>query len=302
MVKILNYISNGRGAGLRWFSFYTLTVCLLCVVFVGKIFTNILMNEPIVQDFIGRMPTLKIQNGQLVEPADTFEVISIANGLPYSITINTTNNIPVHLNMDGGFYLTKETAYVKQNAVSDPIAMSFADMDDVVIDKAYLDNLIGRFANVWAMFIGLGLFALLWICFGLQVFILKMLFVIFSRPIPMAVCGRASMLVWVVLFTLNVFLVSFGMVFNMTALFIVALVVAFMMILKAPKTSDTIQPQKMFFDGIKNEQPMSDAADFMMTDIVKTAEAIKKSDAKTNKKVKKTSVTQKGVQKKDKNR
>ncbi len=294
MVKILNYISNGRGAGLKWFSFYTLTVCLLCVIFIGKIFTNILMNEPIVQDFIGRMPTLKIEKGQLIEPADTFEVISIADGLPYSITINTTNDIPVHLNMDGGFYLTKDTAYVKQDAVSDPIAMSFADVDDVVVDTAYLNNLIGRFAGVWAMFIGLGLFALLWICFGLQVFILKMLFVIFSRPTSAAVCARASMLTWVVLFTLNAFLVSFGVIFNITALFIIALAITFMMILKASKTP-MIQTQKMFFDGIKTEQSMSNTADFMTVDIAQMAEDIKQNSSEETKK-------KKGVKKKDSNR
>lgn len=253
MNKILNYISNGRGAGLKWFSFYTLTVCILCVVFIGNIFTKILMTEPIVQDFINKLPVMKIENGQLVEPADTFEVIPVADGLPYTITINTTNNIPVHLNMDGGFYLTKETVYVKQDAVADPIAMSFADIGDMVIDKPYLDSLIKRFASVWAMLIGLALFAMLWICLGLQVFILKILFFIFSRSVSVSICSRASMLMWIVLFTANAFLLSFGISLNMTVLFLGAVIATFLVISKAMKMPKSETKPKMFFDDIKKD-------------------------------------------------
>ncbi|MBR4927253.1 MAG: hypothetical protein IKY98_02890 [Alphaproteobacteria bacterium] len=300
MIKILNYISNGRGAGLRWFLLYTMTICLLSVVLIGKIFTNILIKEPVLQEFIGRMPTLKIENGQLVEPADTFEVISIAKGLPYSVTINTTDNIPVHLNMDGGFYLTKETAYVKQDAVSDPIAMSFADVDDVVIDKAYLDNLVKRFATIWALFIGLGIFGLLWICFGLQIFILKMLFLIFSRSVSAAICARAGMLTWATLFTVNIFFISLGVVLNVTVLFIGSVAIAFALILKALKTPIAPKTSKMFFDGITPDRSVSDKVDFLTTDISAMAEDIKKqSKGEPQKTKRKTSNTSKKTPKKD---
>lgn len=117
MEKILNYIKNGRGIGLK----YILVLSLVVIAFV-LFYLKIFGEEPFVdtaQEISDQFLPIRIENGKIVEPANTVKTYSVnlgknRNGSKQSLNfiLNTKiDNINIRTQKEG-FYFTREAVYI----------------------------------------------------------------------------------------------------------------------------------------------------------------------------------------------
>lgn len=118
MSKILNYIANGRGLGVKYLLIFSLISAIafgLLVRFGGTDFI------PYAQSVADQLLPIKVTNGQVVEPVDTVRTASLNFGgvsKPLPFVIDTTTNTLDTENLRDGVYLTRGFLYtVSRNQV-----------------------------------------------------------------------------------------------------------------------------------------------------------------------------------------
>lgn len=148
MNKIINYITNGSGLGVK----YLLVFSLLMSVFVG-IFIRISGGEmiPYAQSVADQLLPVKIENGIVVEPNNTVKTAYMRLGnrenLVFPFTINTTTDTldPAHLRP--GMYLTRTTLY----AVNQYDTRIIKIQDNAYLPKADYSDVFKSLLN-WVAF------------------------------------------------------------------------------------------------------------------------------------------------------
>lgn len=112
MKKIINYIINGTGFGLR----YLFTFSVIAALIFGFICKD--LSKPLIsyaQETADQLLPLKIENGKVVEPLNTIRKASLkfADGIEfqYPITINTTVDSLNPASLPDGTYLTRTALY-----------------------------------------------------------------------------------------------------------------------------------------------------------------------------------------------
>ena len=91
MKKIINYIAGGQGLGIK---FTALLALLLSIVFGATV--KVMGNDavPYAQQIADQMLPIKVVNGQIVEPADTYKVVHLRfneDSDPYPIPVSYTH-------------------------------------------------------------------------------------------------------------------------------------------------------------------------------------------------------------------
>ena len=138
MNKIVNYITNGSGLGVKYLLIFSLVMSLFAGIFIRISGAEMI---PYAQSVADQLLPIKIENGIVVEPFDTVKTAYLRIGdeetMVFPFTINTTTDAldPSHLRP--GLYLTRTTLYaVNQNdtriiKVQDNAYLPKADYTDV---------------------------------------------------------------------------------------------------------------------------------------------------------------------------
>ena len=90
MKKIINYIAGGQGLGIK---FTALLALLLSIVFGATVKVMGSDAVPYAQQIADQMLPIKVVNGQIVEPADTYKVVHLRfneDSDPYPCLLYTT--------------------------------------------------------------------------------------------------------------------------------------------------------------------------------------------------------------------
>lgn len=120
MKKILNYIAAGQGLGIRFLLIFSAIVALVYAVYVRTAGTEFI---PYAQDIADQMLPIKVENGIVVEPANTVKKAQLRvdenmSPLELPLIINTTVDTLDTANLTSGVYLTRTTFYtVNKNEV-----------------------------------------------------------------------------------------------------------------------------------------------------------------------------------------
>ena len=119
MKNICNWILNGKGRGKRY-------LLLLAIIFSAMssfiiyFSWNAYLNTPQIKEIINSLPDLKLKDGVLIEPSDTYQNITwtMTNGSDnalndYHIIIDTQNENNDFKNMPkNGIYLSRKKIYI----------------------------------------------------------------------------------------------------------------------------------------------------------------------------------------------
>lgn len=118
MTKILDYIAKGQGLGVKILLIFSLVVALIFGIYVKTEGQDLI---PYAQQVADQMLPLKIENGVVVEPADTVRTASIrfddseqTFALPF--VINTTTDTLNTASLAEGIYLTRSNLYSVQGS------------------------------------------------------------------------------------------------------------------------------------------------------------------------------------------
>ena len=113
MKKIINYIAGGQGLGIK---FTALLALLLSIVFGATVKVMGSDAVPYAQQIADQMLPIKVVNGQIVEPADTYKVVHLrfnedSDPYPIPLVLDTTSDV-LDINMlDPGIYVTRSNIY-----------------------------------------------------------------------------------------------------------------------------------------------------------------------------------------------
>lgn len=164
MNTICNWILNGNGRGKRYLLLLSVIFAMMtsCVVYFSW---NNFLKTPQTLQMLRSLPDLKLQNGELTAPADTYKNINwtIADAKGSSLTdfhfiIDTKNNdintneIPANT-----LYLTKGKAYITNN--NNLTIKTLKNLPDFEIKQGQMENILqkGNFRFSLALFFTLSL-------------------------------------------------------------------------------------------------------------------------------------------------
>ena len=122
MKKIINYIAGGQGLGIK---FIALLALLLSIVFGATVKVMGSDAVPYAQQIADQMLPIKVVNGQIVEPADTYKVVHLrfnedSDPYPIPLVLDTTSDV-LDINMlDPGIMLPAAIFILPKNMKSVP--------------------------------------------------------------------------------------------------------------------------------------------------------------------------------------
>lgn len=110
MNNILNYIKSGQGIGAK----YLLIYALLFTIIIGVSFKSLgNMAVPSLQNAADQLLPIKIENGVIVEPANTVKSINLGiKGAVFPFILDTTVDSIDTSRLKDGIYITRKAVYV----------------------------------------------------------------------------------------------------------------------------------------------------------------------------------------------
>lgn len=114
MKKIINYIVNGQGLGVKYLAVLALVLGLVFGVFI-KVYGQ--DGVPYAQQISDQLLPIEVVDGQIVNPEDTYKVVHLqfgeeANPYPIPLVLDTTSDDLDLNSLDPGAYITRSNIYV----------------------------------------------------------------------------------------------------------------------------------------------------------------------------------------------
>ena len=252
MKKMLNYIANGKGIGLKYFMLFSVLICILCwFLFSSVIMKNAKMNEHLNQ-FFSKVPTLEIADGRLIEPKNTYLSIPIVEGYSDELIINTVPEIPVNLNFASGIYLSSEAVYFKVPAIANDIqVIQWSKVGNRVIDRSALDKGLEGIINIFSALLALIFCCIVWGGYVLVQITTKLFFWVWGYRTGKGQTGRATTISWIGVLSVNFVLLLASLQLSIPIVFVVAIALAVFLVVMSKKSEDKkIEKGHNFFDTI----------------------------------------------------
>ncbi len=255
MRKILNYIVNGRGRGLK----YLMLFCfLMCVIGGGILYNSAfkrIESDIQLQTVLKQMPTLTVEGGKVVRPENTYLFIPFVDGFSDGVVIDTRPDATPDLNFNNGIYITTDKLYVKaMEGVTDGVQVfSWSDVGTAVIDRAFLDKIVAGIVMVSVIAVFCVFLVVLWIGFLFMSITTGIFFWVLGTKMSKGTTVRASVVSWMSVVTINFILLFFGItVQSIPTLFAIGVVLAiglvFIALKRVPVNTVSTPSGKTFFD------------------------------------------------------
>lgn len=153
MKRIINYIINGDGFGVKYLLIYSFLAAALFSVYY-KNFADTLI--PYAQETADQLLPIKIVNGQVVEPLNTIKkgIFKISSDpvIQYPIIINTTVDSLNPTALPDGTYLTRTTLYTVNG---NQTKISSLQQETIDLPKADYSDSFRKFINYSILVIAL---------------------------------------------------------------------------------------------------------------------------------------------------
>lgn len=280
MKKMLNYIANGKGIGLKYFMLFSVLICLLCwFLFSSVIMKNAQMNEHLNQ-FFSKVPTLEIVDGRLIEPKNTYLSIPIVEGYNDELIINTVPEIPVNLNFASGIYLSSEAVYFKVPAIANDIqVIQWSKVGNRVIDRAALDKGLEGIINIFSTLLALIFCCIVWGGYVLAQITTKLFFWVWGYHTGKGQTGRATTISWIGVLSVNFVLLLASLQLSIPIVFVIAIALAVLLVFMSKKSEDKkTEKGHNFFDTIPASE--TDVEPVVQTPVKPVKVATKKKNLK----------------------
>ena len=166
MKKIISYIAQGQGIGLKYLALLALILGIL-----GGVGTKVIATDgiPLAQQVADQLLPIKVVNGQIVEPQETYKVVHLRlggdeNAYPIPIVLDTTSDmLDINL-LDQGAYITRSYLYM----INEHEARTYKlDGDFELVQKDYTPEFTS-FINWTALLVGTFVFAGLFVFYFLM--------------------------------------------------------------------------------------------------------------------------------------
>lgn len=253
MKKMLSYITNGKGSGLKYFALFSILICVLCWFLFSAILMKNVQKSDALNQFLNKVPVLEIADGRLIEPKNTYISIPIVDGYSDELIINTVPEMPVNLNFASGIYLSEEAAYFKMPAAMDEIqVIKWSDVGNRVIDRAALDKGVQGVANIFSVLLTVIFGLILWAGYVLVLITTKLFFWVMIYPTVKGQTGRAATMAWMGVLSVNFALLFFSLQLSIPVIFVLAVVLAVVLVFLSPKQQQeqNMQTGHNFFDTV----------------------------------------------------
>lgn len=238
MNTFTGYIEYGKGRGLIYFLIVSIVLSVIFGANTYKYFQSAAESEN-VADFISRMPSVTIQNGQVVQPNDAYVFIPFEQGGEDGFILDTTNAPADRLTFTNGVYVTKNKVYFK---VGDNIQEnSLAAIGDRVITPEMLRGLVVRLLILTVFFYTLFMFGILWIGYGILYVLVKLFFLILGRTTCPYIRGRSVFVAWSSILILDYALTALGYGFSPANALTLSLILAIFIVFRTPLHSMDVE-------------------------------------------------------------
>jgi len=110
MNKVLDYIKNGKGLGLRFLLLFSLIISIIAAVQVKKIGDNFV---PEMQNIADKLLPVKIEKGVIVAPTNEIKSIDVNfAGQVFPIVLDTTVDTIDPIGLKPGIYIARKALYL----------------------------------------------------------------------------------------------------------------------------------------------------------------------------------------------
>lgn len=252
MKKMLNYIANGKGVGIKYFMLFSVLICILCWFLFSSIVMKNAQTNDYLNQFFSKVPTLEIADGRLIEPKNTYLSIPIVEGYSDELIINTVPEIPVNLNFASGIYLSSDAAYFKVPALANDIqVIQWSEVGNRVIDRAALENGLQGIIGIFSTLLTLIFCCILWAGYVLVQITTKLFFWVLGYHTGKGQTARATTVAWIGVLSVNFVLLLASLQLSIPVVFVMAIALAVFLVFKTAKLEDK-KPEKgrNFFDTV----------------------------------------------------
>lgn len=236
MDRMMNYVENGQGRGLKYFTFFSIIFCVLVGIVFSYTFNRI--SEVSLHSFIKQVPTIEIKGGKVVAPQNAYLAIPFVANENSGFVLDTVNPTP-QMAFDNGIYLTTDTVYIKSG--NDVQTARLSNAQDIVITPDTLKILLNKVIALLSGMFAVSAFVILWIGYALLYLVVKLFFLILGRTTCPYNRGRSIFVAWSAIVTLDLVLFSFGYGFSLVTAFAFALLLAVFIIFKTPLHSMDVE-------------------------------------------------------------
>lgn len=252
MKKMLNYIANGKGVGIKYFMLFSVLICILCWFLFSSVIMKNAQTNAHVNQFFSKVPTLEIADGRLIEPKNTYLSIPIVEGYSDELIINTVPEIPVNLNFASGIYLSSDAAYFKVPALANDIqVIQWSEVGNRVIDRAALDKGLQGIIGIFSTLLTLIFCCILWAGYVLIQITTKLFFWVLGYRTGKGQTGRATTVSWIGVLSVNFVLLFTSLQLSIPVVFVMAIALAVFLVFKTAKLEDkTPEKGRNFFDTV----------------------------------------------------
>lgn len=292
MSKIINYISNGKGWGVKYFFAFTMIICFGCWLLLVSFGKNIVQNDPEVIRIIRQMPTLKFKDGKLISPDNIYLFVPFQEGFNSGIVIDTRQDQDLKLNLDSGVYMTKDLMYVRYLAETglQEQTLNYQELGNTIMDEAYYKKAFDKI-----VYVGVGLFLgmltiILWAAYLLLIGISRLFFWILGYKSTTDIIARSATLSWMGVLTLDFALIFFSLQFSIPIALAIALFTTIGLVFYMPKVTHETEvnlSEKSFFDTQGSQQNEEKTTHTKENHV--TVKSVKASDRETDSQKKKRS-------------
>lgn len=242
MKKIINYIANGQGLGVKYLLLLALILGIIFGIFIKVVGTD---GIPYAQQISDQLLPIKVVDGKIVDPVDTYKVVHLqfnadSNPYPIPLVLDTTSDELDINSLDPGAYITRSNIYV----VKDHEVRTYKLNGSLELPR---EDYTGFFKSVlnWTAF-GVAVFAFA----GLFIlyFILALIYSVCAIPVAALVSKKTDFDMRMRLSSLaliTVYIISWGLRFafglnvNMWLFFVVVIAVQAFLLRKLPITIPT---------------------------------------------------------------
>lgn len=238
MNTFTGYIEYGKGRGLIYFLIVSIVLSVIFGIVIHNRMQEMVKDE-VVTNFIDRMPTFTIQNGQVVQPKDAYIVVPFELGDQDGFILDTTNTPMDQLTFANGVYVTTNKVYFKTGDTIQETALSA--IGNRVITPEMLRELSTRLMTLATFFYSLFLFVILWIGYGILYVLVKLFFLILGRTTCPYIRGRSVFVAWSCILILDYVLFAFGYGFSPANALALALILAIFIVFRTPLHSMDVE-------------------------------------------------------------
>lgn len=294
MDKLIAYIQNGEGRGIRPFFLFSI-VLVLWLGFLVYLSIPILKDNPAMVAFAHKFPDISIVNGRVVSPSQIYISEIVPQTEYISMILDTTTDTVHDIQAPAAIYMTVSQLYIK---FLDQLQILPLDLfEDMVITPD--DILEGMQLSIIAVSVMLILFTYLtvWLGYLFLYFLSVLLCWTLGMSVPHAKIGRVSAIMWISILILDLILWSFGYGFHVGAALIFALVLVLFTLIRLRPLSDEgqISGELLTQNDVQNLTRQDNAlpSDKPLTHALKSSPKIEKQNVLDKKKKSKKAVKSK---------